>query len=121
MYFGAHLVVRYGLDRYPRSDSAGKHLERKCRRSITGRCSHQGKGTLMKPQVRRLRLHKSTLRDVSPQIAQEVVGGSIEFTDTCTYASCHCTEACPCTKGQYTCAYTCVQTIGPSCEPTDAC
>ena len=56
----------------------------------------------MKPQVRRLRLRKNTLREVTSEQAQEVVGGSVIFTDTCTY-TCNCTQGCPSQGARPTC------------------
>ena len=58
----------------------------------------------MKPQVRKLRLHKSTLREVTSEVAQEVVGGSVIFTDGCTYT---CANTCANTCAANTCAPSC--------------
>ena len=59
----------------------------------------------MKPQVRRLRLRKSTLREVTSALAPEVVGGSVIFTDGCTYTcnTCNNTECCPSHGAKPTC------------------
>jgi len=55
----------------------------------------------MKLHVRRLRLRKSTLREVTSDLAQDVMGGSVPFTKTCTYSIC----AAP-TCGQEACQLT---------------
>lgn len=59
----------------------------------------------MKPQVRRLRLHKSTLREVTSDLALGVMGGSVTFTgNTCApQNTCNtCQTNYKCTAG--TCA-----------------
>lgn len=37
---------------------------------------------------KKLRLRKTTLREVSSDLAQNVMGGSVPFTKTCTYLTC---------------------------------
>lgn len=37
---------------------------------------------------KKLRLRKTTLREVTPDLAQNVLGGSVPFTKTCTYGTC---------------------------------
>lgn len=72
----------------------------------------------MKPQVRRLRLRKSTLREVTSALAHEVVGGSEQFTEGCTY-TCNCTQECHTKPFENTCQQTCVISI--YCDPTEVC
>ena len=108
MYFNGLRAVCYELDGYLPTDNAGNHEERKVVACSQASCSHPRKGMLMKPQVRKLRLRKSTLREVTSNLAQEVVGGSVVFTDGCTYATC-----------ANTCANTCAaRTCAPSCGGT---
>lgn len=67
----------------------------------SGRLLSPREETLMNSQARRLRLRKSTLREVTSALAQGAMGGSVTFTgNTCTGCnSVKCTAntcaACP--------------------------
>lgn len=43
---------------------------------------------------KKLRLRKTTLREVSSELAQNVLGGSVPFTKGCTYNTCGATCLC---------------------------
>ena len=42
----------------------------------------------LKDSQKKLRLRKTTLREVTSDLAQNVMGGSVPFTKTCTYNTC---------------------------------
>lgn len=83
----------------------------------------------MNPRERRLRLHKSTVRDLTPRHASQARGGAIVFgtkTDTeqtnCTEPTGGCTATCnTACKTDCNGGYTCLTCGEYSCDATCTC
>ncbi len=58
----------------------------------------------MKRRVKRLTLHKETLRDLAPKALEEIAGGFVTQVCPCTHS---CDSCFPCTIGQ-----SCVSGVG---------